>query len=346
MTMLAEVTDSRENHFDLIRMVAALAVLVSHAWPIALGKGTAEPLQALTGHSLGSLAVFVFFAISGFLISASFARSRRAVTFFVARGLRIIPALAVSSWLIALGLGPLVTDLPVADYLRHRETWAFVLRNSVPLSHIFTLPEVFAQNPYPHPVGSIWTLPNEVACYGIVLLLGMMRLLDRRGARAGLTLALAGLWLLPAVAPVTLPQRAEALHMLALPFLCGMACFLWRDVLPIRGQAAAAIAATLALLAGLARQGPAADVAVALALAYGTLWLAHRPAPALCFYRRLGDYSYGTYLYAFPLQGLVVWLFGPMTPVQNIALALPPTLICAVLSWHLVERPALGLRRP
>lgn len=74
------------------------------------------------------------------------------------------------------------------------------------------------------------------------------------------------------------------------------------------------------------------------------LWVGHLNAPLLDGYRRLGDYSYGTYLYAFPLQGLAVWLWGPLTPHLNVALAIPPTLLCAILSWHLIERPTLHLR--
>jgi peptidoglycan/LPS O-acetylase OafA/YrhL len=49
------------------------------------------------------------------------------------------------------------------------------------------------------------------------------------------------------------------------------------------------------------------------------------------------------YIYAFPVQGLVVWLIGPTDPWRNIALALPLTLACAVASWHWVEEPGLAL---
>ena len=73
---LGELCNGRDNNFNLIRMVAASAVLVSHTFPITLGSGAPEPFEALLDRSLGSLAVMIFFAISGFLIARSFDRSR------------------------------------------------------------------------------------------------------------------------------------------------------------------------------------------------------------------------------------------------------------------------------
>lgn len=345
MTTLGDVADSRDNHFNLIRMVAALAVLVSHAWPLTGGKGSVEPLQVATGHSLGTLAVFVFFAVSGFLVTASFARASGPAGFVVARALRIVPALAVSSWLVALGMGPLVTELPVTAYLAHPDTWAFVARNSLPVSHLFTLPGVFETNPYPHPVGSIWTLPNEVACYALVLLVGLSGALHRPVVMAAGMGAYLAWWMAVDLGAVVLPARVDALRVLSLPFVVGMAMFQWRHLVPIGGGVALGMAFASLWAVVMARHGPVYQPLLMLCLAYWAFWLAHVSAPALNGFRRIGDYSYGTYLYAFPVQGFVVWLWGPMSPLTNIALALPAVLVCAALSWHLVERPALSVRQ-
>ena len=105
------------------------------------------------------------------------------------------------------------------------------------------------------------------------------------------------------------------------------------------------IAAGLWVMALLLAGTPAARPVRVLALAYSLFWLAYVPRGRILAYNRLGDYSYGMYIYAFPLQGLMVWLWGPMTPGLNIALALPATLVCSVASWHLVEAPALSLLR-
>ena len=115
MRRLGEVAQGRDNNFNLIRLCAATAVLVSHAWPLTRGPGTVEPLQRLTGHSLGTLAVYVFFAVSGFFVSASFARRASAADFLAARALRLFPALTVSLVLVTLLMGPLLTTLSAAD---------------------------------------------------------------------------------------------------------------------------------------------------------------------------------------------------------------------------------------
>ena len=101
----------------------------------------------------------------------------------------------------------------------------------------------------------------------------------------------------------------------------------------------------MVVLAVLAHGSPVAEVLFVLALSYGVLWLGLAQMPSLLAYNRLGDYSYGIYIYAFPLQQLAASM-GAVTPLSNMAVAFPLTLICAVLSWHLVEKPALRLVRP
>lgn len=339
MIWLGDVARGRDNNFNLIRFVAATAVLVSHAWPIALGDGVAEPLHASTGHSLGGLAVFVFFAVSGFFITASFARTKSARIFVKARVLRLVPCLAVSLLLVALVMGPLVTTLPMAEYLSHSETAKFLFRNITLISPKYTLPGVFETNPYPTVEGSIWTLIHEVLCYGLVFLAGITGVLGRPRLMFVAMLAYAVVWVLPEVTDLQMPARFVQTRLLSLPFVIGMAFWQWRDRLPLSLIGVAGVIALAVLTKGMAAGFPL----LMLAIAYTTFWLAYVPKGPLRAFNRFGDYSYGIYVYAFPLQGLAVWLFGPMQPWVNIAIALPMTLICAVLSWHLIERPALAL---
>lgn len=343
---LGDIARGRDNNFNLIRACAATAVLVSHAWPLTLGPGTPEPFQALTGQTLGTLAVYVFFATSGFLIATSFARRPDPRVFLTARALRLFPGLLVSLLLVAYAMGPRVTTLPAADYLADPGVAGFVLRNMALVFPAYELPGVFAANPYPAVEGSIWTLAYEVACYLGVLaagLLGAFR--DRR--RMALCLAVyggfwGGLWLVYLITGQGLHPKIDDLHRLSLPFATGVLFFVLRDRLVLSARGMLAVWAVW----GLARIAvpTAADPALVAALAYSTFWLAYVPRGPVLAYNRLGDYSYGIYIYAFPVQGLMVWLFGPMTPWTNIALALPAVLVCAILSWHLVEAPVLGLR--
>lgn len=339
MTYLGDVATGRDNNFNLIRFGLALAVMASHAWPIALGPGTVEPLEAALGRSLGTLAVWAFFALSGFFVTASFEASASPADYLLARGLRLLPCLAVSLVLVALALGPAVTALPVATYLRAPEVWGFLARNMTLLRPEYGLPGVFAGNPYPAVEGSIWTLGHEAACYALVLLAGMAGLTRRRRAMAGALAGYALLWVLTRDA--ALPVKAMAFRELSLPFALGMALRVWRHRVPLSGL----LALGLCGLAFAARGGEGFEPLAAAAMAYGTLWLGYVPGGWIRAWNRLGDYSYGLYVYAFPLQGLAVWLLGPQGPAQNLACAVPMTLVCAILSWHAVERPALALRR-
>ena len=341
MIWLGQVSQGRDNNFNLVRMGAASAVLVSHAWPLTRGPGTLEPLEALTGHSLGTWAVYVFFALSGFFIAASFAGSKTVAGFVQARVLRLFPGLAVSLLLVAFVMGPLVTRLALADYLTDRATWTFLARNLTLVSAQYTLPGVFDTNPFPAVEGSIWTLIQEVLCYGLVFAAGVTGLLKRP---RGMWLALAAygvLWLVPVLTPLALHPKLVQFHELSLPFVIGMAFWLGRDHIPL----ALIGVALLAGLSYLTAATPLGQPALMLLLTYGCFWLGHVPKGAVRRYNALGDYSYGMYVYAFPLQGLVVWLFGPLTPVLHSLLAFPPVLLLAVLSWHYVEAPALRLRQ-
>lgn len=341
MIWLGQVSQGRDNNFNLIRLVAASAVLLSHAWPLTMGSGSPEPLEALTGSSLGTLAVYVFFALSGFFISASFAASKTVARFVRARILRLFPGLAVSLLLVAFVLGPLVTSLPVADYLTARGTWMFMARNITLVSAQYTLPGVFETNPFPAVEGSIWTLIQEVLCYGLVFLAGVMGLLRRPVLMNVALVVYAVLWLVPVLFVVPLHPKLVQFHDLSLPFVLGMAFWLWRDHIPLSALGIAG----LAVLSWLTASTPAGQPALMLLLTYGCFWLGHVPKGAVRHYNALGDYSYGVYVYAFPLQGLVVWLFGPLTPVVHSLVAFLPVLLVAVLSWHYVEAPALRLRQ-
>lgn len=335
MRNLDAAARGRDNNFNLIRMGAAVAVLVSHAWPLSYGRGTVEPLEAATGNSLGTLAVYVFFVLSGFFITASWERSADPGDFVRARSLRLFPALAVSLLLAAFLLGPAVTALSPLAYLLDPGTWRFVVANLSLIHPQFTLPGVYMANPYPTVEGSIWTLQHEAACYAVVAMAGSLGLISRRRLPA-LAMAYALFWAFP-----HLPHRLEMWRILSLPFAVGMAAYLFRHRIVLSLPLALALAGGAAALPGTVLAYPALIVA----LGYGVFWLGTVPGGAIRAYNRLGDYSYGFYIYAMPVQGLVALLSPAPTPLTSIAIGLPLTLGLAVLSWHWVERPALALRR-
>lgn len=333
---LGERAVGRDNHFTLIRLLAATGVLVSHAFPLADGRDRPwrEPLLELTGIPLGHHCVFVFFAISGFYVTRSFDRRRSASEYLSARGLRLFPALAVNLGLTVLVLGLWITTAPPGLYWPEARDYA--LSNLVLLAGLQqTLPGVFETAPWgPRVNGSLWTLFYEAICYLAVLAAGVAGLFRSVALLRAASLA--------AVALCLWGGEEVRLTWLGLPFAYGAALYAWRDRVPLSPLAVLALGAAAALAQGTALYLPLLQAALAYGVLVAGLW----PAPRLLPFNRLGDYSYGVYIYAWPLQQLSLTHLGAETPGGVIAIALPLALLCAVASWHLVERPALGLRRP
>lgn len=329
-------SQGRDNHFNLVRFGAAAAVLVSHAWPIALGQAAQEPLErALDGKTLGGIAVMIFFAVSGYFIAQSFDRSRSVGVFLAARALRLFPALAVML-VLSVVMGAALTVAPPGTYWPGAAD--YVLRGITLVAMHYDLPGVFGANPFGAPVnGSLWTLRYEVACYGMVLIVGRSRLAARWVA-LGIVAVLAGL---SGLGPVTVLHSGAvaALAELALPFWIGSTLYFWRDRVPH----SVVVLAALIVIAVASFHTPLREAGLAAAIGYGAIWAGFAQARPLLAFNRIGDFSYGIYIYAFPVQQLAAHL-GAVTPWQNIIWAAPVVLVLAALSWSLVEEPALRLK--
>ncbi len=342
---LSQLLSGRDNNLNLIRLIAAAAVLVSHAFPIALGAGAAEPLEELTGLSLGGHAVAVFFVLSGLLIARSFDRASSRIRFVTARVMRLFPGLVVVLVLTVLA-GAMLTTSTMSAYLTDPATMRYVPGNLSLFFLQYSLPGVFADNPNgPAINGSLWTLFYEVVCYGGVFVLGVLGLLRRRGMFSVVFAGLAAAFLFsldwePASG---IAYRLDLLAHLAFPFGLGVLAYVWRDQLPTDGRIAAAL-----WLLPLAAFGTGLLVlpAIMVALGYSTIWFGFAVKGPLLAYNRIGDYSYGLYIYAFPLQQLLVHLAPGMSPLENILAALPITLVLAALSWFFIERRALDMIEP
>jgi peptidoglycan/LPS O-acetylase OafA/YrhL len=335
--ILADVADGRENNFNLLRMIAASGVLFSHAYPISLGAGAVQPLVGiLHGTALGTVCVWVFFAISGFFITQSYMRSPSPRRFLTARALRLFPGLLVVL-LVTVAVGSLLTLAPLPEFLSAVPT--YLLRNLTLIQLSYDLPGVFATNTYgPAINGSLWTLIYEVLCYLAVLAAGMLGVLHRpKLFWPVFGVLLIGLLVLVPLVP--LHDRITTLASLAFPFVLGTAAYIGRAHIPL----SLPLAGGLAVVAALAYSTPAFQPLFVLALSYLTFLIGYWRSPVLQAYNRLGDYSYGMYIYAFPVQQLVA-SYGVTDPWLNIAISLPVTLGCAVLSWHLIEKTALSFK--
>ena len=321
--------------FDYLRFGLALAVLVWHS--VILTSGSLAVYRALWSGPFRFLVAAIlpmFFALSGFLVTGSFVRTRLH-QFAILRVLRLAPALAFEVALSALVLGALFTTLPLRDYLTSPELGLY-FGNILGLVH-FTLPGVFDHNRVPRVVNSqLWTIPFELECYVSLAIVSLLMGLRYRR----LFVALLALFLLAATAGAILRNSVSPFaplqgRVLVAAFLAGVAIHLYRDRIPYSSVigVGAAIASMVLL--------QIADTAylAAFPIAYLTVWIGLMRPPKIPF----GDLSYGVYLFHFPVEQTVAHLFPDVGCWWRMTLmALPPTLLCAWLSWNLIEQPILN----
>ena len=322
----------RHNNFDLLRLVAAVSVIFSHAFLLAENSQDHDPLMLLTGGQtiLGLVGVFVFFTISGYLVTQSFDTTAPPPVFLAKRALRSFPGLVACLVVCAFVIGPLVTQLPLADYLTRREPYLFVLHNAVLDIEYNRLPGVVF---WPGNIGGIvngplWSLPCEALMYLLLFALGVCQLLTFRVALALLALGIFG---------ILIDDRdtlGGAFWLLGF-FAAGICLYRLRGTRVMAGRWA-----VLALIL-LVLSVPARLFVVGFALfgSYLTIWIAcNRKLPTVPA-ARFGDLSYGLYIYGWPIEQCVVYASGGRAPwwavfLVSLAVALP----VAFLSWHAVER--------
>lgn len=343
MRFLSDYATGRDNNFNLVRFLAAFAVLWSHSYALTLG-GAHEPWVQWLGYTPAGIAVDVFFVASGFLVTASLLRLDSFGAFIRARALRIFPALVVMSLLLTFVLGPWFTTRPLGEYFAESETWKFLVKNATVLTGVkFKLEGVFADNPMDRVVnGSLWTLPFELRCYLLLALVWWIATFAKAEPLRRFTqyvvivaaLLLAGFWW----AHVTGYRHWHTFRLFYF-FFCGAAFWIFRARVPMHGGLFAASA--LLLLAGAAMPKYFFWV-YPPTIAYIVLWLAYVPGGWLRVYNRVGDYSYGVYIYAFPVQQALIASFPDMGAMGVFLAATAITLPLAIASWHYIEKPALA----
>lgn len=330
----------RSNNFDVLRLGAATAVIFSHAFLLSQGTEANEPLKWLTGQAiLGVVGVFVFFVVSGFLVTQSFEATASAPRFAAKRALRIYPGYVVCLLLCTFALGPMITTLPPATYLVQPGTWDFLASNLLLNVEHNGLPGVrFTDLPIGGIVnGPLWSLPCEIVMYLMVLALGVFRLIRLAVLIPLFALGLACIWFDTAASPYFLGGVGWLLSF----FVAGMILYKVHRTRLVDGRLA------LLALAGLVASVPLHLFILLFPLfgAYLILYLALEPRLPVMPAARFGDLSYGLYIYGWPVEQALLYLaHGHLPWWQLFPLALAIAAAIAFLSWHLVEQPALRLK--
>lgn len=343
MMRLGDVAHGRDNNFNLIRFCAAFAVLISHSFAVATGSGSAEPMRHALGLTWAYTAVDVFFLTSGFLVTASLLDRRSAAGFACARALRILPALWVMLTLTVFGLGIAVTNSP-HGYLTDRETWRYFIKNAILLRGMVPdLPGVFTSNPIPSVVnGSLWTLGPEVEMYLILFALGILATVTRRPSVVRWSVAaIAVSAAVPYFLNGNFDNSSDEYVRLTFLFFLGASCYLFRDRIPFSRSAFFVLLAGV-LLSALDRR--VFFFVFSVTLAYLVFYVAYGFGGRIRAFNRWGDYSYGIYIYAFPVEQTTAHLVPGISAAALMGVSAVVTLVLAVLSWHLVEKRALKLK--
>jgi len=345
---LGDAIDSHENGFNLVRLACALLVVVFHAWPMnLLQPGVREPASRLLApHTdLGALAVSVFFLISGIFITQSWVRDPHLLRFAVRRVARLVPGL-----LACLLLTTIVALLFFSEQgwrgLLDRATWRYVFGNSllhglryiIPPSEL-SLPGVLGGQPLN---GPLWTLYWEGRMYVMVALLGLAAVLPLRAWMRGAAIfLLLAANLFPEVAAGYLWET----RMWSL-FLCGMLLYTLAPEVRVGPVQVACVLVFVVLNATRwndLNHNPLTWFGIALA-ACAVALAAGSAAPPLRHVQR-HDYSYGIYIYHWPVLLMLRAALPPMGPLATTAFGIGATVVLAVFSWHCVEAPALRVAR-
>ncbi len=330
---LADASAGADNNFNLIRLLAAWAVIYGHSHALTVGSGDDFVFKLLQFKFSGGIAVDVFFVISGFLIAASLERNRLS-SFLISRAIRIFPALLACIALTAFVIGPLITT--ANDYWHHPEVWQYFVSNvGLSMNVAYFLPGVFEGLPFESVNGSLWSLPVEARLYLCMALLGLLSL--NRPSRYNpifIMVMTVGFLLL---AHVTQSERDSDITYCVVFFLTGAFAWMNRSAIPLSRPLLAVILVFAACLHGTEHF----YVGYFLALGYGTFFLAFVPKLPVI---RHHDFSYGLYLYGWPSQQIVQMIAPSSGALANTFWATLLAGAFAVASWFLVESPAMRMK--
>jgi peptidoglycan/LPS O-acetylase OafA/YrhL len=361
--VISHYTNTRDNNFNLLRFLAAVLVLYAHSYYLTASQG--DVFAKFLGIDGGKIALDVFFITSGFLVANSLFIRNNPLAFIWARILRIYPALIVAVLFCIVAVGLFFTTETTSNYLSDPQTQRFLLKNTTMFSIYveWNLPGVFLNNPHSRALnGSLWTLPVEIRMYVYLFLLGTSLIYLQRWINKNIFKFIFLSIALIAIAIQTFsyiygsmptygtcffnvffrgPPPSDALRLFT-SFFIGSAFYMWRDHIVISSKLFFAILFLFFLLVIYDKK--LFLICYSILLPYLVFYLAYIPKGTIRRFNHFGDYSYGLYIYAFPVQQSIAALFPNISVSKMILLAFVISFILAFLSWHLIEKRCLKMK--
>ena len=351
---LSEVIADRDNNFDLLRLIAALLVMVGHSYGMQNPTGNVDYIRKLLVTDYpGSIAVYIFFTISGVLIYQSFERAGNPINFIAFRVARLWPGLILNTLVIVFLIGPFFSTAGTfAEYFSPNE-FSPLHYLTINIFHIGET-RINIENTFMHSIKTavnypLWSLTVEAQCYCVVLILGVMGMLSRKKYVPFLMAVLTALYLAAtsfnfrfpySIFFYTFSRFKEDFSFYPVPFFfLGMVFYALKDKVILNGPLALVLVGVAAVLHHTALAIPTFVVALAyLALTTGG-------SRKLNVLRPKYDYSYGLYIYGFICQQMVHEKWPFLTSYSALAVAVSMAVVFSAISWHLVEGPCLRLCR-
>lgn len=340
---------SKKNSFDFLRFVFAVSVIFSHSFSLTKGANLVQPftLAVRIYKSFGEVAVTSFFVLSGFLIARSWLQKPDIFSFFKKRVLRISPGIIVVTLVTILVLG-FFSTLPYQEYIVHRQTIRYLLNFFLYPVH-YNLPGIFQNNPFVYTVnGSLWSLAYEWTCYIMLAVLGRIGFLSVQRHTLLFTYLGIGFLYYLGVGKSTVilfTINISTFFSLALFFLAGTLFYRYADRITFRKRYALPCGV---IFLSLLLYPPLSFVYAFVApivLAYVLFFISYNTPYLNSFAVKTGDLSYGLYIYAFPVQQLIISLSNNSLSVSALfAYSFLISFVLAYFSWHLVEKRFLKKR--
>lgn len=332
-------TIRENNNFDLLRLLMASAVFFVHV----------ETLTGIENFDFfliffnSSIAVYCFFIISGFLIFMSYEKSSTLKSYTEKRIRRIVPAYVMVVLVCAFG-GAFLTTLSSGDYFSSPSWFKYLFANLLTLNFLEpSLPGVFSSNGISAVNGALWTIKIEVMFYFSVPILVYLFNRFNRLAVIAVIYLLSVAYYLGLVNMYN--ETGIKLYMqfaYLLPgsfsfFISGGLLYYYLDVFKKRCHlyfAFAVIGYLISKYAGFYLLLPISLSVIVIYCAVLTPYLGNAA--------HFGDFSYGIYIWHFPVVQTLIALGFFAAPWLGFAMAVALILSLSGLSWHFVERPTLN----
>jgi len=354
---LKDILTRDKNNFDIIRLFSALVVIFGHSFYLFPTGGYQEPVtMVLKNNFSGTFSVGVFFFISGILVTKSFLSNQSTLRYIAFRLARIVPGIFVCITILAFIVGPAVSKLPISEYFFGYPLYCYWVQNSTVAwivsfwNYCSSIPGAFDSNIFPNaPNGSLWTIRPEIVCYTYILFAGFLGLL-KNSLRINISIAL--ILITHFIWPHALPYFWDDviysdILKVGLFFTAGVFAYSIRNYLVIRFI----YILPMVFIVSLIKNEEIREYFLYATFFYAVLVIA--AWDKLLTFRLPGDYSFGVYIYGWPIQQCLNHFWPGITSLPSNLICLPLALLAGWLSWNLIERPFLiwihnliNLRRP